>query len=212
MKPQFNSLNYNEILINSIYDTYLIKNIEEKTTNELGVEVITENYKRFSGKNIISCVFTLDRETPYYISWKDDGIDLIDTNADLLKITIYKYLKNHYSLENNGLYYFYNYWRNNCSSDQKGPTDFINFLIDKYNENKNRNEKENKKFPSYIDEFLNFIKCKIEFSSDKNAKKKILSDYDNKEYFMAELEKKLDDSVKRYFNMYDNDDSEDDSD
>ena len=47
IKPQFNSLNYNEILVNSIFDTYLINNVKknDKEGN------ISENYKRFYGKN-----------------------------------------------------------------------------------------------------------------------------------------------------------------
>jgi len=61
-------------------------------------------------------------------------------------------------------------------------------------------------------EFLNVIKIHVEMCSDKKDKKKILDDYDNKDYFMLKLNEKLDGSVQRYMNMVsdeDEDDSED---
>jgi hypothetical protein len=176
------------------------------------VQTVSENYNRFYGKKIISCVFTLDRKEPYYISWYDEGVNLIDINKDLLRETIYKFMKSHFSSENNGIYYFYNYWRRNCPEDQKGSGNFVAFLLDKYNDIKDKGETDKKKFPSYIDEFLNLIKLRVDMSDEKKEKKKILSDFDNKDFFMAALDKKLDESVKRYLDMRDdNDDSGDES-
>ena len=101
IKPQFNSLNYNEILMSSIFDTYLIQNLKK-----IGIDgEISENYKRFYGKKVISCVFTLDKNEPYYIDWGN----LIGENIPIIKNRIYLNVMEKYKLENNMVYYFYNY-------------------------------------------------------------------------------------------------------
>lgn len=204
IKPQFNQLNYNEVLMNSIYDTYLIRNVEE-FTDSVNVLKISENHVRFHGKKIITCVFTLDRKEPYYIPWYDDVTNLIEANGDYLRESIYNNMKNHYSSENNGIYYFYNYWRRHAPEDQKSAGNFVSFLLDKYIDIKINGESDKKKFPAYIDEFLNFIKLRVDMCEDKRAKKQILAEYDNKAVFMAALDKKLDESVKRYLHMRDDD-------
>jgi hypothetical protein len=183
IKPQFNKLNYNQVLMNSIFDTYLISNIKKEDSNN--------NYKRFNGKKIISVVFTLDRKEPYYIDWDN----LI--NNELLLNTIFNYLKEEYITENNSIFYLYKYWREH-STDPDFPT----FLIDEYTKIKNMYV-DKKQFPSYIDEFLNKIKFRIQL--DKKKKKAILSEYDNKEYFMNELEEILCESLKRYLGIPDED-------
>lgn len=206
IKPQFNQLNYNEVLMNSLYDAYLISNVE-KITVKGDVESVTENYTRFHGKKIVSCVFTLDRAEPYYSSWSCDSNsgssneDLIATNSDFLRETIYSYMKSHYVSENNGIYYFYKYWRLNCPEEMKGAGAFAGFLIDKYGDIKDKGETDKKKFPAYIDEFLNVIKLRVDMEDSKRGKRKILEDYDGKDYFMAALDKKLDESIKRYLDM-----------
>jgi len=211
IKPQFNALNYNEILMNSIYDTYLLKNVQ-RLTDKADEDKISENYIRFHGKKIVTCVFTLDRKDPYYMSWNDEGIDLIDTHGTLIKETMYNYLKDHYSSENNGIYYFFNYWQRNCPEEQRSPGNFVAFLLDKYNDIKDKGESDKKKFPAYIDEFLNYIKLRVDMCSDKKEKKMVLAKYYDKGFFMAELDKKLDESVKRYLDMRDAEDSGDESD
>jgi len=210
IKPQFNKLNYNEVLMSSLYDASMIANVEQ-FTEKVDVQIKSENYNRFYGKKIVSCVFTLDRKEPYYISWYDEGINLIDLNKNLLRETIYNFMKSHFSSENNGIYYFYKYWRCNCPEDQKSSSNFVAFLLDKYNDIKNKGETDKKKFPSYIDEFLNLIKLKVDMCDDKKEKKKILAEFDNKEAFMLALDKRLDESIKRYLDMRD-DESDDDSD
>jgi len=196
VKPQFNQLNYNEVLMNSIFDTYLVSNVKKDQ----------ENYKRFNGKKIKTVVFSLDHKEPYYIDWENQ----IDNN--LLKNTIYEYLKEDYITENNSIYYFYKYWRQNCPENEKNPNDFVNFLIDQYKKNKDDYQEKKGQFPIYIDEFLSMIKFKIE-----NAKKKerniILLDYEDKNIFFDDLNNKLCSSLKRYLGIKEDDsDNEDDED
>jgi hypothetical protein len=63
IKPQFNSLNYNEILLGSIFGTHLCYNTDDQCND--GSK--SKNYDKFNNKKIISCVFTLDRDEPYLI-------------------------------------------------------------------------------------------------------------------------------------------------
>ena len=44
IKPQFNSLNYNECLMDAVFDTFLVKNVKETET--------TDNYQKYNGKKI----------------------------------------------------------------------------------------------------------------------------------------------------------------
>ena len=58
----------------------MINNI--KQCNKTGE--ITENYKRFNCKKVITCIFTLDQDNPYYIDWNDS----ITNNCDIIKHSI----------------------------------------------------------------------------------------------------------------------------
>jgi competence CoiA-like predicted nuclease len=199
IKPQFNSLNYNEILVNSIFDTYLINNVKKyKKENE-----ISENYKRFYGKKVITCIFTLDRNEPYYIDW----FDAIKNNNEIIKDIIYCNNIEKYKLETSNLFYFYNYWRMFCPDSEKKTSDFIRFLKEQFDEIK-------KLLPpftspvKYIDEFISHIEFEIELSKGKSNKELVLKNYDDIDYFTEKLEKKLDLNVKRYLEIKIDEDSD----
>ena len=181
VKPQFNQLNYNEVLMSSIFDTYLVSNSKKDQ----------ENYKRFNGKKIKTVVFSLDHKEPYYIDWENN----IDN--ELLKNTIYEYLKEDYITENNSIYYFYKYWRQNCPESEKSPSDFVNFLINAFEKNKNEYPGQ---FPGYINKFFERINLKIE-SAKKKERNVILSDYEDKDVFFNDLNDKLCSSLKRYLGI-----------
>ena len=202
IKPQFNSLNYNEILVNSIFDTHLINNV--KKYDKEGK--ITEKYERFNGKTVVTCIFTLDRVEPYYIDWQDS----IKNNIDIIKNRIYFNIFEKYKLESSNLYYFYNYWRMFCPDNEKNPSDFIRFLKEKLDES-------NKGIlpsilPKYIYDFFSQIEFEIEFSKGKKNKENILKNYDDSDYFKEELEKKLDISIKRFLEIKIEDEDEDEDD
>jgi hypothetical protein len=199
LKPQFNKLNYNEVLINSIFDTYLINNVNKFKNNE-----ITENYKRFHNKKIITCIFTLDRNEPYYIDWYDS----LEKNTEVIKNRIYFNIMERYKLESNNIFYFYSYWRMYCPDNEKKPSDFIRFLKETYHKIKNTNLP--KSMPKYVDDFFSQIEFEIETSKGKSKKELILTNYDNKDYFVEKIEKKLDINVKRYLGITISDDDEED--
>ncbi len=184
IKPQFKSLNYNEILVNSIFHTHLVTNVKKMKEDR-----ISENYNKFYGKKVSICVFTLDRTEPYYIDWQDFINPIVKER--MLTNIIEKY-----KLETNNLYYFYKYWRLYCPANETRPSDFVRFLkeqiciIDKHDH-----------LPNYIDEFISHIGFEIEISRDKNKKRLILENYDNSEYFNEQLERHLELNAKRYLSI-----------
>ena len=197
LKPQFNALNYNEVLMNSIFDTHLIMNVKKMNKDN----EITENYKRFYGKKVITCIFTLDRNEPYYIDW----YDLIISNKENITNSIYKVIMEKYNFESNNIFYFYSYWRKFCPDNDRKPSDFIRFLKEQLDVNL-------PVLPLYIGEFISQIEWEIQNSKGKTNKELILKNYDDKDYFTEKIEKILDISVKRYLKMdiIEDDDEDDD--
>jgi len=205
IKPQFNQLNYNDVLIDSIYDTYFLNNIKkfdkDKKENNL--------YKKFNGKKIVTCVFSLDTDEPYYIEWtnKNDcknGLnnDNIKDNEDLILNILYEGIVEKYKSENGIIYKFYSYWREFCKENEKKPIHFIRFV-----------KEEIVKFEilRYIEDFFTRIEMQIEMTNGKNNKENILKDLDDKDFFLETLKKELEKSVKNYLNiMFDDDEDNED--
>jgi hypothetical protein len=189
--------------MNSIYDTYLINNVkkEKSTTKE-------SNYKRFFGKKVITCVFTLDRIEPYYLEWFNDTNDLILSNNKMIKNYIYISIKEKFNIDNSSIYYFYKYWRENIPNQISSPLKVIEFIIDKYNEIKTNNSIKSKEFPYFISDFFNNIKFLIEYCKDKEERKKILHKYDEDNFFIENLENKIKYSINRFLKDDENSDEE----
>lgn len=179
IKPQFNSLNYNEIIVNSIFDTHLLNNVKKYNEGE-----ICENYKRFYGKKVFICVFTLDRNDAYYIDWQD-SIKKMPVKERLFSRIVEKYKR-----ETSTIYHFYMYWR--MFSPTEKPSDFIRFLKEEF---------EKRHPPKYIDEFILRIGFEIESIKGKTNKELILKNYDDEDYFKEKLEETLVISVKRYLGI-----------
>ena len=193
IKPQFNSLNYNEIIMNSIFDTHLINNVKKYDKNE-----ITDNYKRFNGKKVTTCIFTLDRNEPYYIDWSN----YIKDNKEMINTMICSYMIEKYNSETSSIFYFYSYWRKYCPDNEKKPSDFIRFLREKAKEQP----------VEYMDNFFSHIDYEIYNSKGKTNKEKVFKKYDDKEYFYEKLEHTLEVSIKRYLGIQINDDDDYDDD
>jgi hypothetical protein len=191
VKPQFNELNYNEILMDAIFDTYLVKNVKMKDSEGN----ISKNYKKFYNKSVICVIFTTDLSNPYYFNWVDTNKqNMFDKNIDIIQDIIKQSIISKYVIDNKMVYNFYKYWRKHCPEDITKPLDIINYIIQQFNI-----EKVNITIPNYIIENFNNIKFKIENCSDKKEQKIVLKDFDNREKFMSYLEQRLNDSINRYF-------------
>ena len=199
IKPQLNSLNLEEIKLNSIYDTYLLQNINKEENN----------YNRFNNKEIITCIFTFDTEEPQYLIWNKE---IIQHNNKMFEDNIYKYICEEYSKENNIIFKFYQFWKNKYISENKKfrPLKLIKYINTKYIDEKDKYEICTKKIPIYIDKLLNHIEYSIENCTDKKNKLKILENYDNKEYFLSVINEKLKDSINAFLGLDEDSDSDDD--
>ena len=200
IKPQFNSLNYNKILMDSIFDTYLVNNVKKYDDKNK----ITENYNKFNGKKVLTCIFTLDNNEPYYIDWNN----ILYNNNEIIREAIFIEIMEKYKLETNCLFYFYNYWRIFCPNTEKNPSDFIRFLKEKHDENK---KVPFIIFPKYIDDFISQIEFEIISIKGKTNKEQVLKNYDDKDYFRKKIEQKLEISIKRHLGITINDDEDEEN-
>ena len=201
IKPQFNSLNYNQILMDSVFDAFLFKHVQRNYGDE-----ISHNYKKFSGKKIRCVVFTTDLEEPYYINITDE---LLEQNETVIRSIIKESVLTKYLLDSKMIYNFYKYWRKKCLPEITGPLEIIDYIVQKFKKEKEEKEK-NRSFPDYILEFFNNIKFKIESCRNKQEQTRILREYDKKEKFIEHLDQRLSESVNRYFGTHVSDLSEDD--
>ena len=55
IKPQFNKLNFNEVIFNGIFNSYILNNSSSDN-----------NIKRYDNKKIITCIFTLEFIEPIF--------------------------------------------------------------------------------------------------------------------------------------------------
>ena len=128
IKPQFNSLNYNQILMDAVFDAYLVKS--------------AVGHKYFSGKKISCVVFTTDLDEPYYINMTND---VLERNETTIRHIIKESLLTKYLIDSKIIYNFYKYWRKNCLPEITAPLEIINYIIQQFNLNKKKNETETKK-------------------------------------------------------------------
>ncbi len=88
IKPQITQLNYSEILIDSIYDSYFIKNIQ-KPTEQADLKTdsydpIRENWIKFSKRRVKTILFAIDRDDYEIIDWNID-VDMIQKNCNIIE-------------------------------------------------------------------------------------------------------------------------------
>jgi transposase len=207
LKEKFNGVNDNPPYHYYTHEE-IIKTLKEDIKEQYDKEgKITEKYKKFNGKKIITCIFSLDANEPYYIDWND----AIKNNCEIIKNRIYFNIIEKYKLETSNLYYFYKYYRLFCPENEKSPSDFIRFVKEKYDEIK-KQMIFSINFPKYVDEFFSEIEFEIQRSKGKTNKELILKKYDDNEYYSEKLEEILDINVKRYLGIKIDDDTDNDND
>jgi hypothetical protein len=173
LKPQFTSLNYSEILVESIYNHHLIR----KTAKQ------ENNYDRFNDKNICTCVLSLDHEEPYYIKWSD--------NIEFIRGNLYENTKKYYVSQINYISIFYKYFHDLYKNSPKK-------MIDEMFKSFNKLDK--KRIPNFIIEYYSDLKCLYGQLNDKTSKIKYLSDkYD---IINQDLENKIESELKEFFILH----------
>jgi hypothetical protein len=166
IKPQFNDLNLYDTLIDSIYDTFLIKNVKNPShINNTGK--CLEDFKKFYNKNIVTVVFSLDNKNYKLFRWFDkESLELIN-NKLIMEMMRQKLIKK-YTNEINYVYNYYKYYReHNINIIAKK---FIKNFIIFYKNDKNflyfNNDEEDDKRPQFLLRF--FQKIEDDITSSKN--------------------------------------------
>jgi hypothetical protein len=197
IKPQLNDLNYNEFLMTSIYDTFIIQNIREPLDiNDKHYEKHLNDYKKFGSKTIQSIVFTADNDKYYTYKWSNSANDdLIHNNKNILIEQLSNGLIDKYLSESNAIFNFYKYHKRN--SINTIPDKIIKDII-------NAVKTELNKFPDklppyYVFKFFEGIGFAL--SREKNNKVTLLNMYDDREYFNNELKEVITESVNDYFGI-----------
>ena len=174
VKPQFNSINYYETLIDSIYDTFLINNL--KNDNNYDDDKKT-NYERFGNKNIITVIFSLNNDKYNICEWNTEEKDLINTNKDFFIENIKNSILNTFLIESICLYEFFIYSLKKSLSKLLDNNKSIKYIISRI-----KKDKYIDKLSPFVLKFFEqmeiYIKCEI----------KSLLYYQNKENFTKELE------------------------
>ena len=195
IKPQLNDMNYKDVMYESIFNEYIIKNVQK--LNKEGEP--SNNYNKFNGKNILHCVLTLDNDNkPYYFDWKD----LIDEQKDIIVNILKKNIISHYKSNNYQVYQFYKHYKHEYKETAKNEQGIISNIIDKYVLIQSEKTKFSKiSFPTYIRDFLNEMKSNIKRAKKRNKITNVLEEYDNKDHFYSELNICIEDDIRRYLGI-----------
>jgi hypothetical protein len=183
--PQFNKLNFNNIIFNGIMNKYLLLNTCKTH----------KNFDRYNNKEIITCIFTLDSIHPIFINFnvkKDDNI---------IKENIKSYLLNEYTSKHDIIYQFYQYCKNNKPVEVKKNS--ISYTYDKIFENASE-----KIIPKYLQDYFYDINKEIEICKDKNLSKKyiednILNKVNDHKIFLSDINNYLIKAINNYLKIND---------
>ena len=190
LKPQFSEFNFKETLINSITDTHIINTINNYKDNEDNddskdndddeedkkYDKISNDYKKFSNKNIITVVFGLNLIDYIKFDWKDKDTqeNLINKYNSEIKIIIADNIIESYN--NDSCYYYYKYSKNN----KKDIKDIINKL---------KENKEVKQMPKFIMDFF------------KDMRKNKNTNYDDINIFNEKLKEIIKDDIYDFIDI-----------
>ena len=188
IKPQFNMLNFNEIMFDAIFANFFLQNIDEENNNN----------EKFGGKKIISCVISLDFEKPVFYEFNIDKNDIVVKNC-IRDYLITKYESNHEIIYEKFLY-----------ESDKNKIKKENDALIMYNGIQAKD-----KLPRYIKDYYHDIGKKIEINDDQmkdpdyseileklqNRKKSLTDKIYNKDVFLIEIKNKLVESINKFLNI-----------
>ena len=180
IKPQLNNLNYNDVLINSIFDTFILQNIL-KPSDDDEKPSIKDNYNKFNNKNIKIIIFALDKDNYINIEWNN----ILDRKILIEKIK--DKIINKYIIESKNIYNFYKYYKKQCTCTEE--RDIIKYII---SELKNESYYKEEKMPHYILKFFENIQYEIKKSRIS------LNIYDDEKTFFKELNNEIIESIDDY--------------
>ena len=186
IKPQINELNYNEILISSIIDTFIINsynnNYDESDNddNDDNDKKTNDNNERFKNKKILTFIFSLNTNDYIILDWDN----LIKDNNEGLKTLFIDNIINNY-ITNDDIFFYYKYHRNKYNNND--------IIINTITNDISNNKKDYPQFPTYLTDFFNDLHRRIKWNND------IIENYDDIEYFNNKLKEYLKYKLNNYF-------------
>lgn len=188
--PQFNELNYNNIVVTTLFESYILTNVEKSS----------ENYTRFANKPIYNYVIALNQETPYELNWTV----LLRENQEFMKQMLYDSIYDKYSVEH---IQYHEAFKTcvNALLDKK-PSRVIDIILNEKIIVTNGRDKDG--CPPYITKALQHIAFLIDTSSSLKQKQKILIDHTECETFITLFDHMLNSSVRKYVGLPDDEDDD----
>lgn len=171
--PQFNKLNYNNIILKCIFNNFLLLNICKTH----------KNYERYKNKIIYACILTLDSTEPIFIK-----LD-IDKKCEVIKDSIKNYILYEYSDKHKVIFNFYQY----CKQNKPPNKNSIEFTYDEII------KENNLKLPKYIENYFYDISEQIKKNNkDKNKINNIMLKFNNIDSFLEDIKEYLIDAIDEY--------------
>ena len=180
--PQFNKLNFNNIMLTSVFNNFLLQNIYNKHKN---------NFERYSNKIIYTCILSLDNSEPIFIKLN------IDKNCNIIKNSIENYLLNDYIYKHKTIYNFYQY----CKKEK--PTNSVKYTYKQIiDENITRYALHISEIPKYIENYFYDIVKELD-KKDKNIINDIKIKLSNQELFFKDIKIYLEQAIYNFNNYED---------
>jgi hypothetical protein len=173
IKPQFNELNFNKVMVDTLCDTWILGNTSPSSGN----------YKRLQGKPVLSCVISLNRTELYTVDWTRTVIE----NHDFLVNTIYHTLLNKFAPKHEQYYNTFMYTMKEVEGAQK--------ILDACKKNI-----DDKSAP-YIEKGWTYIEGHLCEASGKREKLEVLEKYAGKDNFIKMFDGCLDRSLMKLLHM-----------
>jgi hypothetical protein len=178
IKPNFNELNFNEVMTNSICDTWLISNVSKESNN----------YTKFYGKSITSCVLSLNRSELYTMDWTGS----VKKHIDFFTNIIYQILYQKFSVKHEQYYNTFTCVFNEID----GPRKIVGHC-----KKQSEPKEQAKQSAEYISKFWIFLEGQILVSSGRSEEHEIVTRYTDKDTFINTLNKFLDRSLMGFLCM-----------
>lgn len=181
IKPQFNKLNINDIIFDAIFSNYMIANVKEESNN----------YMRYQGKKIITCIFALDNNEPYFHEF--------NVNNDIIMRSIKNYLLDTYTKHNKKIFRFYEF----CKKSQDCGNNPILYTHNKI-------KTPYTQIPDYVINFFYDTNKKLTEKNTTNYEKtRIFNEFNDQKTFLINAQCYLEEYINAYFNIQNDIESDD---
>jgi hypothetical protein len=174
VKPQFNELNFNSIIIGSLFDQFIVAHCP----------VQSNNFYKYNDKKLLACVMTLDTDKPIFYEYS------IDRNNIIMKQSIKKYLMSKDSAQHELIYDFYEF----CKKDKPSNISSIKHTMDGFIKYKH--------LPGYITNFFYDLDKELNAcKGDKFKRDIILLNVQDRETFVHSLNAYLETEIDAFLKM-----------